>query len=114
MRPPKTTTYSTEVQQHHPQGPASIDWHRAVASVIAAHRRQSPFFANSGLKRSDQNRICAFGHKLLEFIAAVQVPLQRLAGLGVGDIVVTVDDHDPKAVAELMLDRIDERRQQTR
>lgn len=39
---------------------------------------------------------------------------QLMTERGVGDIVVTVDDHDPEAVARLMLDRIDERRQQAR
>lgn len=36
---------------------------------------------------------------------------QLMTERGIGDVVVTVDDHDPKAVAQLMLDKIDQRRQ---
>lgn len=39
---------------------------------------------------------------------------QLMTERGVGDIVVTVDHHDPEGVARLMLDRIDEYRHQTR
>jgi len=39
---------------------------------------------------------------------------QLMTERGVGDIVITVDDQDPEAVAQLMLDNIDQRRQQIR